>query len=170
MGNIRWTGGTTDWGNVFVDYENGDFHLKAGSVLIDNGTSPSSSFIGDIYGDTRTGTWDIGADEYVVSDTTPPNVTSVSATPDPQGLGENVTITATVMDNAQVDIVLVGITLPGGSEINYTMSNQSTVYTYKYLNYMNGTYHYTIYANDISGNLNNSVTGSLNFIFSQIVA
>jgi len=245
-----------DWSDVFVDYDNYDFHLKKSSVLIDNGTNLSSKFTDDIDGETRTGTWDVGADEYNASyqytvvtlespadnyaiaetsitfncsasdnsnlknitlwgdwsgwhtnetvnisgtsnsttftktlaegnyvwnciaydndsnsnwgdnnytltvDATMPNVTSISALPNPQGLGENITITATVTDNLEVQTVLVGITPPGGSEVNYTMINQSSIYTYNYLNYTNGIYNYTIYAKDISNNLNDSGTGS----------
>jgi len=65
-------GGTTavvpsDWSSVFVDYTNGDFHLKSTDTdLKDAGTDLSSEgFSDDIDGDTRSGTWDIGADEYV---------------------------------------------------------------------------------------------------------
>jgi len=44
-----------------------DFHLDAGSSAIDGGTTDPGSglFSDDIDGVTRTGTWDIGADEYV---------------------------------------------------------------------------------------------------------
>ncbi|RLJ00711.1 MAG: hypothetical protein DRP06_01315 [Candidatus Aenigmatarchaeota archaeon] len=249
--------------DLFVDYENDDFHLKADSILIDNGTNLLSNLTDDIDGETRTGTWDIGADEYNASyqytvvtlvspinnhgttessitfncsasdnsnlenitlwgdwsgwhanetvnisgtsnstpftktlsegiytwnciaydndsnsdwgnsnntltvDSTPPNVTVISDLPDPQGLGENVTITVNVTDNVGIDTVLVGITPPGGSETNYTMTNQSSIYSYNYLNYTNGTYIYTIYANDGGGNLNNSETGTFN-LYSDI--
>lgn len=53
----------------FVDAANGDFHLQAGSPLIDAGTTitglpiSKSEFAWDYYGTTRTGTWDIGAVE-----------------------------------------------------------------------------------------------------------
>ena len=43
-------------------YEN--LHLKADSEAINKGTSLSGSFTDDIDGETRTGTWDMGADEY----------------------------------------------------------------------------------------------------------
>ena len=49
-----------------------DFHIKVGSPLIDVGTDTSGdaaplNFTDDIDGVTRTGTWDIGADEYVAA-------------------------------------------------------------------------------------------------------
>jgi len=40
-----------------------DLHLKSGSDLIDAGTDLSSYFTDDIDGQSRTGAWDIGADE-----------------------------------------------------------------------------------------------------------
>lgn len=54
-----------DWDDAFVDYANGDFHVKdTGSVLYDAGVDLSGTFTDDIDGDTRS-QWDIGADEYV---------------------------------------------------------------------------------------------------------
>lgn len=49
-----------------------DFHLKSGSALIDVGTDTSGdsaplNFTTDIDGETRSGTWDIGCDEYVAA-------------------------------------------------------------------------------------------------------
>jgi hypothetical protein len=61
---------TTNFTNVTAGSE--DFHLPAGSALIDVGTDTSGdaaplNFTDDIDGVTRTGTWDIGADEYVAA-------------------------------------------------------------------------------------------------------
>jgi hypothetical protein len=52
--------------NIFVDYANNNFHLKAtDSVLRDQGVNTVSSyFTTDKDGNTRSGTWDIGAYEY----------------------------------------------------------------------------------------------------------
>lgn len=52
--------------NLFTSLTFGseDLHLKAGSPLIDIGSDLSINFITDIDGGTRTGSWDIGADEY----------------------------------------------------------------------------------------------------------
>ena len=51
--------------NQFVDYANKDFHLKVGADAIDAGVDLGSPYDYDIDGTQRTGTWDIGADEYV---------------------------------------------------------------------------------------------------------
>jgi len=66
---------TANFTNVTAETE--DLHLVAGSVLIDIGTDLSASFTTDIDGQTRSGTWDIGADEFV---NTAPNA--------PVGLGQ----------------------------------------------------------------------------------
>lgn len=50
---------------TFVDADNGDYHLAAtDGGARDYGTNLSASFTTDIDGQTRSGTWDIGADEY----------------------------------------------------------------------------------------------------------
>lgn len=53
--------------NLFVNVTAGseDLHLKAGASAIDAGTDLGSPYNVDIDGTTRSGTWDIGADEYV---------------------------------------------------------------------------------------------------------
>ncbi len=55
--------------DIFDDYTNNDFHLDSSnaSSLVDAGTSLSSYFTEDIDGVTRTGSWDIGADELAAS-------------------------------------------------------------------------------------------------------
>ncbi len=51
----------------FVSVSSGseDFHLQSDASLVDAGTSLDSSVADDIDGETRSGAWDIGADEYV---------------------------------------------------------------------------------------------------------
>lgn len=61
---------TTNFTNITAGSE--DFHLPSGSALINVGTDTSGdaaplNFTDDIDGQTRTGTWDIGADEYVAA-------------------------------------------------------------------------------------------------------
>lgn len=60
--------GKTAYSNYFVDYTNKDFHLKStDTVLKDAGDNLGSPYDTDIDGETVTGTWDIGADEYISS-------------------------------------------------------------------------------------------------------
>lgn len=67
------TGGTNDVGSAsitFNDAANGDYHLVAGDTdVINAGTNDPGSglYSDDIDQVTRTGTWDIGADEFVAS-------------------------------------------------------------------------------------------------------
>ena len=52
-----------------------DFHLAStDTAAIGAGTDLSGTFTDDIDGDTRSGTWDIGADEYVAAATAKPQV------------------------------------------------------------------------------------------------
>jgi len=69
------TGGTHDRTNqsfTFVDEANDDFHLAsndggAKDYGTDLSSDPNLAFSDDIDGETRSGTWDIGADEYVAA-------------------------------------------------------------------------------------------------------
>ncbi len=71
-----------DWNDAFVDYANGDFHIKnTNSVLYNAGTNDPGSglFSDDIDGDTRDSSWDIGADEYVAGGATEKNVSDTGS-------------------------------------------------------------------------------------------
>ena len=60
---------STSSGCYFTNITGGseDFHIGTSSTLKDAGTDLSGTFTDDIDGDTRSGTWDIGADEYVAA-------------------------------------------------------------------------------------------------------
>lgn len=61
---------------TFVDADNDNFHLASNDAgARDYGTSLSGTFTTDIDGETRSGTWDIGADEYVSSASNTPSST-----------------------------------------------------------------------------------------------
>jgi hypothetical protein len=53
--------------DIFVDYANKDFHLKSTSPVRGLGASLTGIFTTDIDGQTRSGSWDIGADQYVAA-------------------------------------------------------------------------------------------------------
>lgn len=94
----------------FVDPANGNFHLSSADASAKNmGTDLSSdsifAFVADIDGETRSGSWDIGADEYgatngeggsvpppVVTDTTVPSISNGS----PSGMLASSTTQATL--------------------------------------------------------------------------
>lgn len=55
-----------------------DFHLDSSDTAAkDQGYDLSAIFTTDIDGDTRSGTWDIGADEYVALSTWKPFIISI---------------------------------------------------------------------------------------------
>jgi hypothetical protein len=56
---------TSNFTNVTAGSE--DLHLVTGSDLIDAGTDLSGTFTIDINGATRSGTWDVGPDEFVAA-------------------------------------------------------------------------------------------------------
>ena len=62
-----WYSGATADSAIFVDATNNDYHLLSDAIFIGVGVDLSGSFSDDIDGVTRTGTWDIGADEYVAA-------------------------------------------------------------------------------------------------------
>ena len=67
--SVTITRSASNYAALVVDAPNGDFHITdTNSELYNMGTNLSSnpdlSFTYDIDGDTRSGTWDIGADEY----------------------------------------------------------------------------------------------------------
>lgn len=65
--NVAESGGGAAWPDDFEDAANGDFRLKSGSGLVGTGIDDPGSglYSDDINGDTRTSTWDVGADEVV---------------------------------------------------------------------------------------------------------
>lgn len=61
------SGSVTSIADPFVNYASGDYHLAAATSPVNAGTSLSGDFSTDFDGVTRSGTWDIGADEYVAA-------------------------------------------------------------------------------------------------------
>ncbi len=60
---------------IFVDPENGDFRLQAGSPAIGAGTALNGTFTTDYNGVTRGASWDIGAYEYYSGQPITPQIT-----------------------------------------------------------------------------------------------
>ncbi len=90
-------------------------------------------------------------------DTTPPEIENVSATPDPQEVYQNVTISADVTDNAGVAAVSINVTDPlGGTVGNFSMQPGSDTYSYTSSYSMLGQHSFTIWAEDDAGVFNSS--------------
>lgn len=96
-----------------------------------------------------------------VQDTTSPNVSSVSALPSPVLQGASTFINATITDIVEIQTVLAQVTYPNSTKINYTLTNISNLYSVEFpttILYPLGTYNVQYFANDSSGNMNDSLT------------
>ena len=102
---------------------------------------------------------------FVGNDTIPPEIHSVSDSPDTVGHGFPVNITANVTDDfSGVKTVKVNITYPDDSQVNLTMNNTGgSIYYYVFSDsWQNGQYNYTIWAVDYAENINSSAGHSFN--------
>jgi len=101
------------------------------------------------------GNWNnTGTKDVSILDNDAPEIMNVAAYPNPQHVGFYVNISCEVFDNIGVNIVKVNISYPDGYMVNLTMSGGSYYYNATYT--MLGTYHYFIWAKDVSGNSNSS--------------
>ena len=105
---------------------------------------------------------------------TPPDITKVSATPDPVGYAYNVTISADVSSNmSSIDKVTVNITYPDETTTNsYNMTNTTGV-TYQYIfndTWQHGQYDYVIWAKDVNGNESGSSQYSFNVTINATIS
>ena len=90
----------------------------------------------------------------------PPNITSVSDSPDPVALGSNLNITATVTD-PDGDLQTVEVEING---TNYSMSNMTPTswnVTIDTTGFTTGLLTYTVYANDSAGKTASDSSGSV---------
>jgi hypothetical protein len=102
-----------------------------------------------------------------VADTTPPTITSIADSPDPQVSGGIVDFEATVTDDVAVLEVQIEIINPtGGSLGNFMMTFDAPSGTWKYYSTFNaiGTYDYIVRAKDSSHNWANDVMGNFDII------
>ena len=98
-------------------------------------------------------------DTFEIGDTTPPSIFNVGTSPIVKGIGDKVNISVTVTDNVGVANVFLSITYPDSSTKNFSIFQNKTGNTYyceKTYNQL-GTYTFTIFAIDTSGNGNTSI-------------
>lgn len=90
------------------------------------------------------------------NDTTPPSITNITDTPDPQVNDSYVNITCTITENNTIDTVMVNITHPNATTTNTSMNQYGETNTYYHNDtYTNlGNYTYYIWVNDTDNNTN----------------
>ena len=97
-------------------------------------------------------------------DETLPQINSFNATPLTQGYGNNVTIEANVTDNVWVDTVKANITHPNGTWTWLELSGSGNIYSANFTDMWQwGNYSYWIWANDTSGNSNDTSSSPKKF-------
>jgi hypothetical protein len=101
-----------------------------------------------------------GPGTFTIQDTKGPEFEDLRDTPDPQDIGEYVNITVNITDPVGVGEVWINITHPNGSWFNNSMlpgSGDEWFYNSTFID--EGTYSYTVWANDTSNNWNKSIPG-----------
>lgn len=92
-----------------------------------------------------------------IPDTTPPTISGVIASPDPQEVFGNVNVSASITDDISLDGSWIALTDPVGSPVgNYSLAYDSISgrFYHDSAYSMVGTYSYTIWARDTSNNWN----------------
>jgi hypothetical protein len=135
-------------GNFSMTYDtiSGKYFFEA--MYATTGTYTYTIWVNDAAGNYAS---DSGS--FLIQDTGLPAITDLTETPDPQELGGNVNVTANITDVAGIAEVWIDITGEG----NFTMSPGTGVqYFYDATTSATGTFTYTIWARDSSGNWNSA--------------
>ncbi|MCG2825376.1 MAG: Ig-like domain repeat protein, partial [Thermoplasmatales archaeon] len=105
-----------------------------------------------------------GEGNFFIGDTTKPEISNIQASPQTQDVFDSVNITCNVTDNVKVKDVYVNITDSQGTVVSVLMENieGTDVYYYNTTYQINGTYHYSVWAIDTSGNQNISTVCTFN--------
>lgn len=109
-----------------------------------------------ILANDTSGNWAEVTDSFVILDSTPPVIDNIMDQPDPQEIFNSVNISCNVTDNYQLSKVIVEIHDPDGDPIgNFSMIHDAIIGNFYWNQTYNnlGTYSFTIWTNDTSGNL-----------------
>jgi hypothetical protein len=139
--------------NVSMTPGSGDafYYRKMYSVLGTYGYTISAL---DVYDN-----WNSYIGSFFIDDWTPPEINNLGINPATQQIHGAVNVTGFVTDNHQVDEVLIHITDPDG--LTYTNTSMSFFalalqHFYRDFYHKLGTYNFTIWASDFSGNWNST--------------
>jgi len=133
---------------------------KNGSLIV-NSSSPAVNVSVHEVGYYNITTVYLGNENYTASqetyfltilDTTVPVINSHNVTPNSTAYGTNITIFANVTDNVAVDGVLVEIENQNYSLSEFIGQNDTYSFMFNTSDYAVGTYTYSLWANDTSGN------------------
>jgi PKD repeat protein len=145
--NITDPGGSTVGNFTMGDLGGGQFsHAAAYGAL--------GTYSYTVWAEDDGGLFSSASGTFLVQDTTLPTIGSPSATPSPQEAGQTVDFAVAVSDNFAVDAVTVAILDPAAVLLgNFTMTKVGGSYTYADAFTDTGTYSYTVWASDTSGNI-----------------
>jgi PKD repeat protein len=156
---------------INASYNNGLHRLTNNFTGLSDGTFQYNAYVIDATGNQST-----TETRQITIDTTPPSITTVSATPNTVGFGYNVTINTNVTDSISgVKNVSITITYPTGAGQNPVTANMShiagTMYRYIFSNtWYAGRYNYTIIAYDNVSNMRTSAGHSFNVTVSAMIS
>ena len=110
-----------------------------------------------VYANDSAGNMNVTETRNITIDTTPPLVTTLNADPDPVEVYNLINVSVTVTDATIVDVVLIEIEQPNSIRTNYTVTRAGNTYYNDAINTTQlGIHTYRIYANDTSGNINDT--------------
>lgn len=112
-----------------------------------------------VFARDKAGNWNTTSGAFTIVDTTPPSISGVEAIPNPQEVFNPVNISADVADNVQIATVTAEVLDPTSALLgNFTMEYDplSGKYFNEVVGDSVGTYTFTIWASDSSGNVASS--------------
>jgi predicted GH43/DUF377 family glycosyl hydrolase len=115
-----------------------------------------------IWANDTSGNWAFSSSSFVIQDSTPPEISDLVETPDPQEVNKEIRVSAVATDNIGIDEVWINIEGIGNFTMNYNSSADK--YYYETIHQISGTFIYTIWAKDTSNNWNSA---SSSFMISE---
>jgi hypothetical protein len=130
------------------DLINGRFYFERSFNSLDDYTFT-------IWSNDTSDNWNFASNSFIIHDTTSPIIININADPNPQEVFQNVNISATILDNYQLNGTWIRIEDPEGSLIGNISMNYDPVTDKYFVNrnyYTLGIYSYTIFATDTENN------------------